>query len=96
MCVCTQDKSRSLVACAVRPLLREKCDVLMVGSFSAHTVAHVAVQAAACSGCVHVCGVLNPIIQEELQTTFSSIGCTSECYAVGICTCTFYDFKLME
>ncbi|XP_056589704.1 putative methyltransferase NSUN7 [Triplophysa dalaica] len=72
-----QDKSRSLVACAVRPLLTEKCDVLMVGSFSAHTVAHVAVQAAACSACLHVCGVIDPIIQEELQTTFSSIGCTN-------------------
>ncbi|XP_051983582.1 putative methyltransferase NSUN7 [Xyrauchen texanus] len=71
-----QDKSRSLVAGAVRPLLVENCDVLMVGSFSALTVAHVAVQTAACSGCVHVCGVLNaPNFKEELQTTLSSIGC---------------------
>ncbi|KAI7811242.1 putative methyltransferase NSUN7 [Triplophysa rosa] len=75
--LCAYDKSRSLVACAVRPLLAKKCDVLMVGSFSAHTVAHVAIYAAACSACVHVCGVISPIIQEELQTTFSSIGCTN-------------------
>nr|XP_055061517.1 putative methyltransferase NSUN7 [Misgurnus anguillicaudatus] len=72
-----QDKSRSLVACAVRPLLAEKSDVLMVGSFSALTVAHVAVQVAARSGCVRVCGVFNPILQEEIQTMLSSIGCTN-------------------
>ncbi|XP_018949796.1 putative methyltransferase NSUN7 [Cyprinus carpio] len=71
-----QDKSRSLAACAIRPLLVENGDVLMVGSFSALTVAHVAVQAAACSGFVHVCGVLNfSTFNNELQTILTSTAC---------------------
>ncbi|XP_056316381.1 putative methyltransferase NSUN7 [Danio aesculapii] len=71
-----QDKSRSLAACAVRPLLTEGSEVLMVGSFSVQTVALVAIQAAACSGCVHVCGVLNILaFKEELQTILSTSGC---------------------
>ncbi|KAL1282515.1 hypothetical protein QQF64_001318 [Cirrhinus molitorella] len=71
-----QDKSRSLAACAIRPLLVEGGDVLMVGSFSALTVAHVAVQAAACSGYVHVCGVLNvSTFNKELQTILTSNAC---------------------
>ncbi|XP_077060689.1 putative methyltransferase NSUN7 [Siphateles boraxobius] len=71
-----QDKSRSLAACAVAPLLVEGGDVLMVGSFSAWTVAHVALQATACSGCVHVCGVLNvSTFNKELQTILTSTGC---------------------
>ncbi|XP_043103799.1 putative methyltransferase NSUN7 [Puntigrus tetrazona] len=73
-----QDKSRSLAACAIRPLLVENGDVLMVGSFSALTVAHVAVQAAACSGCVHVCGVLNvSTFNNELQTVLASTACNN-------------------
>ncbi|XDV14860.1 hypothetical protein PO909_015036 [Leuciscus waleckii] len=71
-----QDKSRSLAACAVGPLLVEGGDVLMVGSFSAWTVAHVALQATACSGCVHVCGVLNvSTFNKELQTILTSTAC---------------------
>ncbi|XP_056112867.1 putative methyltransferase NSUN7 [Rhinichthys klamathensis goyatoka] len=71
-----QDKSRSLAACAVAPLLVEGGDVLMVGSFSAWTVAHVALRATACSGCVHVCGVLNvSTFNKELQTILTSTGC---------------------
>ncbi|XP_051766687.1 putative methyltransferase NSUN7 [Ctenopharyngodon idella] len=71
-----QDKSRSLAACAVRPLLGKGGDVLMVGSFSALTLAHVAVQATACSGCVHVCGVLNvSTFNKELQSILTSTGC---------------------
>ncbi|XP_073698757.1 putative methyltransferase NSUN7 [Garra rufa] len=71
-----QDKSRSLAACAIRPLLVEGGDVLIVGSFSALTVAHVAVQAAACSVCVHVCGVLNiSTFNKELQTILTSAAC---------------------
>ncbi len=57
-------------------------DVLMVGSFSALTVAHVAVQAAACSGCVHVCGVLNvSCFNNELQTILTSTACKSKRYS---------------
>ncbi|KAI2668616.1 hypothetical protein H4Q32_005373 [Labeo rohita] len=62
-------------------------DVLMVGSFSALTVAHVAVQAAACSGYVHVCGVLNvSTFNKELQTILTSAACKnvklmSECFS---------------
>ncbi|XP_026059780.1 putative methyltransferase NSUN7 [Carassius auratus] len=71
-----QDRSRSLAACAIRSLLVERGDVLMVGSFSALTVAHVAVQAAACSGCVHVCGVLNlSTFNNELQSILTPTAC---------------------
>lgn len=41
---------------ALRPLLVDKGDVLVAGSFSAVTVAHVAVAAAARSGRALVCG----------------------------------------
>ncbi len=54
----------------------------MVGSFSALTVAQVAVQAAACSGCVHVCGVLNvSTFNNELQTILTSTACKGKCYS---------------
>ncbi len=57
-------------------------DVLMVGSFSALTAAHVAVQAAACSGCVHVCGVLNvSSFNNELQTILTYTASKSKCYS---------------
>ncbi|KAI3353199.1 hypothetical protein L3Q82_019756, partial [Scortum barcoo] len=51
-----QDRSVCLAVSVLRPLLFENGDVLVVGSFSAVTVAHVAVTATARSGRVLVCG----------------------------------------
>lgn len=56
MPVSLQDRSVCVAVSAVRPLLFEHGDVLLAGSFSAVTVAHVAVVAAARSGRVLVCG----------------------------------------
>ncbi|XP_029138482.2 putative methyltransferase NSUN7 [Labrus bergylta] len=50
-----QDRSVCVAVSALRPLLFEKGDVLVAGSFSAVTVAHVAVVAAERSGRVLVC-----------------------------------------
>ncbi|XP_034544387.1 putative methyltransferase NSUN7 [Notolabrus celidotus] len=52
----TQDRSVCVAVSTLRPLLFENSDVLVVGSFSAVTVAHIAVVAAARSGRVLVCG----------------------------------------
>ncbi|XP_042559021.1 putative methyltransferase NSUN7 [Clupea harengus] len=71
-----QEKSRSLAACAVCPLLVEDSEVLMVGSFSALTVAHMGVLATARSARVIVCGVPpNSSQRKELQNLISSVGC---------------------
>ncbi|XP_029949190.1 putative methyltransferase NSUN7 [Salarias fasciatus] len=51
-----QDRSVCVAVSVLSPLLFDKGDVLAVGSFSAVTVAHVAVAAAARSGRVLVCG----------------------------------------
>ncbi|XP_057700469.1 putative methyltransferase NSUN7 isoform X2 [Corythoichthys intestinalis] len=50
-----QDRSTCLAASALRPLLPDKADVLVAGSFSALTVAHVATMAVASSSNVLVC-----------------------------------------
>ncbi|KAL6466902.1 hypothetical protein MHYP_G00247060 [Metynnis hypsauchen] len=74
-----QAKARSLAVRAVRPLLAKNTDILMVGSFSAQTVAHVAVLASACDVCVHICGLpADPAHREGLQSTVSTIGCKNE------------------
>ncbi|XP_036439293.1 putative methyltransferase NSUN7 [Colossoma macropomum] len=71
-----QAKVRSLAVSAVRPLLAKDTDILMVGSFSAQTVAHVAVLASACDVRVHICGLpADPAHREGLQSTISTIGC---------------------
>ncbi|XP_038569632.1 putative methyltransferase NSUN7 [Micropterus salmoides] len=60
-CVC-------VAVSVLRPLLFENADVLVVGSFSAVTVAHIAVVAAARSGRVLVCGADHtPLHIEEIQ-----------------------------
>ncbi|KAM7008661.1 putative methyltransferase NSUN7 [Tautogolabrus adspersus] len=51
-----QDRSVCVAVSTLRPLLFENGDVLVVGSFSAVTVAHIAVVAAARSGRLLVCG----------------------------------------
>ncbi|KAL7841299.1 hypothetical protein SRHO_G00249900 [Serrasalmus rhombeus] len=74
-----QAKVCSLAVSAVRPLLAKNTDILMVGSFSAQTVAHVAVLASACDVRVHICGLpADPAHRKGLQSTFSTIGCKNE------------------
>ncbi|XP_074538859.1 putative methyltransferase NSUN7 [Halichoeres trimaculatus] len=64
----TQDRSVCVAVSALRPLLFENGDVLVVGSFSAVTVAHIAVVAAARSGRVLICGADHaPSHIEEIQ-----------------------------
>nr|XP_046269946.1 putative methyltransferase NSUN7 isoform X2 [Scatophagus argus] len=63
-----QDRSVCVAVSVLRPLLYENGDVLVVGSFSAETVAHVAVVAAARSGRVLVCGADHTLFQiAEIQ-----------------------------
>ncbi|KAI4905734.1 hypothetical protein NFI96_012687 [Prochilodus magdalenae] len=69
-----QAKVRSLAAATVHPLLAKDGDILMVGSFSAQTVAHVAVHASACHVRVHICGA-DPDDREGLQSSLAKIGC---------------------
>ncbi|XP_053335469.1 putative methyltransferase NSUN7 [Clarias gariepinus] len=71
-----QEKSRSLAVSALRPLLAKNTDILMAGSFSAHTVAHVGIQASVFSNHVYVCGFpTDSAHREELQATLSRVGC---------------------
>uniref|UniRef100_A0AAY4EDT6 SAM-dependent MTase RsmB/NOP-type domain-containing protein n=1 Tax=Denticeps clupeoides TaxID=299321 RepID=A0AAY4EDT6_9TELE len=82
-----QDKSCCLGPCAVRPLLVPEGDVLMAGSFSALTVAHVAAIAASLpplpqdSGAqtpsqVLVCGGEQQAARgKEMQETLNNVGC---------------------
>ncbi|XP_029293755.1 putative methyltransferase NSUN7 isoform X2 [Cottoperca gobio] len=64
----TQDRSVCVAVSALRPLLFDNGDVLVVGCFSAMTVAHIAVAAAARSGRVLVCGAdQTPLQIEEIQ-----------------------------
>ncbi|XP_005741268.2 putative methyltransferase NSUN7 [Pundamilia nyererei] len=63
-----QDRSVCVATSVLRPLLFDKNDVLLAGAFSAMTVAHVAVVAAARSVRVLVCGAdHNPSHKEEIQ-----------------------------
>ncbi|XP_066508753.1 putative methyltransferase NSUN7 [Hoplias malabaricus] len=71
-----QDKSHSLAISAVSSLLAKGADVLMVGFFSAQTVAHVAVHASGCDARVHLCGLPAHSTQKKrLQSTLDTIGC---------------------
>ncbi|KAK9540188.1 hypothetical protein VZT92_002657 [Zoarces viviparus] len=64
----TQDRSLCVAVSALRPLLFDKGDVLVAGSFSAVTVAHVSVAAAARSGRALVCAADHtPAQLEEMQ-----------------------------
>lgn len=74
-----QDRSASLAVSVVRPLLYENGDVLLAGSFSALTVAHLAVAAAARSGRVFVCGPDHaPALVEEMQELLALMDISSE------------------
>ncbi|XP_053533484.1 putative methyltransferase NSUN7 isoform X5 [Ictalurus punctatus] len=87
-----QEKSRSLAVCALRPLLAKNTDILLAGSFSAHTVAHVGVQASVFSNHVYVCGLpADSALREELHVTLSRIGCKiPKVHGVVYCTCSVY------
>ncbi|XP_008411441.1 putative methyltransferase NSUN7 isoform X2 [Poecilia reticulata] len=70
-----QDRSVCLAVSVSRPVLFDKGDVLVAGSFSALTVAHVAVAAAARSGRVLVCGADHaPVRTEEMKNLLSQMG----------------------
>ncbi|CAB1436941.1 unnamed protein product [Pleuronectes platessa] len=63
-----QDRSVCVAVSVLRPLLFDNGDVLVVGSFSAVTVAHVAVVASARSGRVLLCGADHTSSQlEDIQ-----------------------------
>uniref|UniRef100_A0A3Q2DEL8 Uncharacterized protein n=1 Tax=Cyprinodon variegatus TaxID=28743 RepID=A0A3Q2DEL8_CYPVA len=63
----------------LQPLLFEKGDVLVAGSFSALTLAHIAVAAAARSGQVLVCGADHTSLQnEEMKALLSKMDIKSE------------------
>lgn len=79
MCVSLQDRSVCVAVSVLRPLLFDKGDVLMVGSFSALTVAHVAVAAADRSGRVLLCGADHTSAQvEEIQALLTEMDIKSE------------------
>ncbi len=74
-----QDRSVCVAVSALRPLLFENGDVLVAGSFSAATVAHVAVVAAARSGRVLVCGADHTTLHtEEIQELLTQMDIKSE------------------
>uniref|UniRef100_A0A3P9NS59 Uncharacterized protein n=1 Tax=Poecilia reticulata TaxID=8081 RepID=A0A3P9NS59_POERE len=75
----TEDRSVCLAVSVSRPVLFDKGDVLVAGSFSALTVAHVAVAAAARSGRVLVCGADHaPVRTEEMKNLLSQMGIKSK------------------
>lgn len=63
----------------LRPLVFERGDVLVAGSFSAMTTAHVAIVAAARSGRVLVCGADHTPSQiEEMKELLTQMDIKSE------------------
>lgn len=78
--VSLQDRSVCLAVSVLRPLLFDSSDVLVVGSFSGVTVAHIAVAAAARSGRVLVCGADHTTAQvEEIHNLLKQMEIKSEC-----------------
>ncbi|XP_071373204.1 putative methyltransferase NSUN7 [Centroberyx affinis] len=69
-----QDRSVCVAVSALRPLLSDDRDVLVTGAFSALTVAHIAVLAAARSGKVLVCAADHtPAHTEEIQQVLTQM-----------------------
>lgn len=78
--VSLQDRSVCVAVSVLRPLLFDSSDVLVVGSFSGVTVAHIAVAAAARSGRVLVCGADHTTAQvEEVHSLLKQMEIKSEC-----------------
>ncbi len=74
-----QDRSVCVAVSVLRPLLFENGDVLVAGSFSSVTVAHIAVAAAARSGRVLVCGADHTPSQiEEIKELLTGMDIKSE------------------
>ncbi|XP_030583056.1 putative methyltransferase NSUN7 [Archocentrus centrarchus] len=70
-----QDRSVCVAVSVLRPLLFDKSDVLLVGAFSAVTVAHAAVVAAARAVRVLLCGADHtPSHIEEIQELLTQMG----------------------
>lgn len=79
MHVSLQDRSVCVAVSVLRPLLFEHSDVLVAGSFSALTVAHIAVAAAARSGRVLVCEADHTtVLMEEMQELLTEMDIKSE------------------
>ncbi|XP_041640016.1 putative methyltransferase NSUN7 [Cheilinus undulatus] len=73
-----QDRSLCVAVSVLRPLLFENGDVLVAGSFSALTVAHIAVTAAARYGRVLVCGAdHSPLRVEEIKELLTLMDITN-------------------
>uniref|UniRef100_A0A4W4H5M7 NOL1/NOP2/NSUN 5/7 ferredoxin-like domain-containing protein n=1 Tax=Electrophorus electricus TaxID=8005 RepID=A0A4W4H5M7_ELEEL len=89
-----QNKSRCLAACAVRRLLVKDADILMVGFFSAHTVAHVAVQASVCSAHIYLCGYPDDPTQREELHYFAH--CQSVMPLYCYLSCTHFILKVQD
>lgn len=81
MCLSLQHRSVCVAVSALRAHLpRGHGDILVAGSFSARTVAHIAVHAAAGSGRVLVCGDDHTASQrEEMQELLAKMDIKSEC-----------------
>nr|XP_043883233.1 putative methyltransferase NSUN7 isoform X2 [Solea senegalensis] len=85
-----QDRSVCVAVSVLRPLLFDQGDVLVVGSFSAVTVAHIAVVAAERSGRVLVCGADHtPSQVEEIREVLGEMNVSN----VRILSEAFCDLK---
>lgn len=74
-----QDRSACLTVRVLQPLLYEKADVLVVGSFSALTVAHIATVAASRVGRVLVCSTDHtPSQVKEMRELLAQMDIQSE------------------
>uniref|UniRef100_A0A8B9HFS0 SAM-dependent MTase RsmB/NOP-type domain-containing protein n=1 Tax=Astyanax mexicanus TaxID=7994 RepID=A0A8B9HFS0_ASTMX len=98
ICLFLKGRSRGLVASVVRPLVVEGSDVLMVGCFSAETVAHVAVHANANNARVHVCGrIAKPDHREALQSVLTAVGCNNvQVLSERFCDVTEWDSRVQK
>lgn len=79
VCLLLQDRSVCVAVSTLRPLLFDNGDVLVAGSFSAMTVAHIAVAASARSVRVLVCGADHtPSHIEDIQELLTQMDLKSE------------------
>lgn len=97
LCLFLQDRSVCVAVSALRPLLFDNGDVLVVGSFSAVTVAHISVAAAARSGRVLVCGAdLPPLQIEEIQELLTQMDVKSEWWMGEKIKCMMHCMSLLR
>lgn len=92
--LCQQDRSVCVAVSVLRPLLFEKCDVLVAGSFSGLTAAQVAVAAAARRSRVLVCaGDHTPVQLRQMAELFPRVGVQSESALAKTCTPGFTVYR---